>query len=79
MHDNFGEDENKPLKKFHKKKKKYAWSAQGRKKYLRKQNNKRKKANHDNLDNNKTEQLRRYEKEVKRVVCINFSDEKKSI
>ena len=68
MHDNFGEDENKPLKKFHKKKKKKknAWSAQGIKKYLRKHNN-------------KTEQLRRYEKEVKRVVCVNFDDEKKSI
>ena len=27
----------------------------------------------------KKEQLRKYEKEVKRVVCVNFDDEKKSI
>ena len=50
-----------------------------KKKIFKKTITKEKKANHDNLDNNKTEQLRRYEKEVKRVVCVNFDDEKKSI
>ena len=31
MHDNFGEDENKPLKKFHKKKKKFVISLRKKK------------------------------------------------
>ena len=31
MHDNFGEDENKPLKKFHKKKKKFVISSRKKK------------------------------------------------
>ena len=34
MHDNFGEDENKPLKKFHKKKKKKKCVISSRKKKI---------------------------------------------
>ena len=36
MHDNFGEDENKPLKKFHKKKKKKCVISSRKKKIFKK-------------------------------------------
>ena len=39
--------------------------------------NKRKKAKHDNLDDSEKEQLRKYEKEGKKVVRYNVNDEKK--
>ena len=39
--------------------------------------NKRKKAKHDNLDDNQIKQLRIYEKKVKKAMRVNFDDEKK--
>ena len=49
------------------------------KKYSKKEDSKRKKANYDNLDDYQKDQLRQYEKGVKKVVCVNFADDKKSI
>ena len=47
------------------------------KKYIKKEDNKRKKAKRDNLDGSEKEQLRKYEKEGKKVVRYNVNDEKK--
>ena len=43
---------------------------------LKKEDNKRKKAKHDNLVDNEKEQLRKYEKEGKNVLRHNLDNEK---
>ena len=50
-----------------------------KKRILKKEDNKRKKAKRDNLDDIEKEQLRKYEKEVKKVLRHNLDDEKRSI
>ena len=46
---------------------------------LKKKDNKRKKAKRDNLNDIEKEQLRKYEKEGKKVLRHNLDDEKRSI
>ena len=45
---------------------------------MKKKVNKRKKEKCDNLDDNEKEQLRKYEKKGKKVLCQNLNDEKRS-
>ena len=47
------------------------------KKNIQKKRITRKKAKHDNLDDNQKEQLRQYEKKMKKVMHVNFDEEKK--
>ena len=46
---------------------------------MKKQGNKRKKEKRDNLRDNEKEQLRKYEKEGKKVLHHNLDDKKRSI
>ena len=48
-----------------------------KKRILDKKDNKRKRAKLHNLDDNQKEQLRKYEKGVKKVMRLNTDDEKK--
>ena len=50
-----------------------------KKKNIKKKDNKRKRAKRDSLDESEKEQLRKYEKEGKKVICDNFDDEKRNI
>ena len=45
----------------------------------KKKDNKRKKPKRDNLDDSEKEQLRKYKKEGKKVMCHDLDDEKRSI
>ena len=61
-----------------KERKKCMITSRNKKKNIKKkEDNKRKKAKHDNLDDNQKEKLKQYKKWVKKVMCVNFNDEKK--
>ena len=61
-----------------KERKKCVITSRNKKKNIKKkEDNKRKKAKHDNLDDNQKEKLKQYKKWVKKVMCVNFNDEKK--
>ena len=80
MRESFGEDEKEQLKKVDKKRKKEMRdNLEEEQEYSKKEDSKRKKAKYDNLDDYQKDQLRQYEKGVKKVVCVNFADDKKSI
>ena len=52
---------------------------EGKTEYSKKEDNKRKKAKHSNLDDNQKDQFRKYEKGVKKVIHVNLMMKKKSI
>ena len=54
-------------------------SRKKKKNIKKKEDNKRKKAKRDNLDDIEKEQLRKYEKEVKKVLRHSLGDKKRSI
>ena len=51
----------------------------GEKKVYKKEDNKKKKEKHVNLVDSEKEQLQKYEKEGKKVMCHNLDDEKRNI